>query len=332
MLAKREEGGRVAEVVEVHGFEAKVGAPWADGKRLLWMLVIHFCMIHEPPWDLYRTFEAVARQGSLTAAGRALGISQSTVSRHLAQLEERAGSPLLTRESPVALTARGASLLEALEPMVDAALEARAALEATPLMQGEVTVTTVGEMVRWVLARRLASFYRAYPHLRLRVLANNQLDSLAAGDADVALRLARPKRGKLVARRLHVESFGLFASRSLALGAEVPWLGLTGSLAHIPEQRHADRAFASRAPRLLVEDVESLGLVVEAAMGVAILPRQLAARLEGVVEVRPHEIGARDLGAVPSREVWMVVHRGKQRVPKVRAVMQWLRGVFDDDA
>jgi DNA-binding transcriptional LysR family regulator len=65
-------------------------------------------------------------------------------------------------------------------------------------------------------------------------------------------------------------------------------------------------------------------------MGVAILPRQLAARLEGVVEIRPREVGARELGAIPSREVWMVVHRGKQQVPKVRAVVQWLLGVFDD--
>ena len=51
-------------------------------------------------WDLLRTFEAVARLGSLTAAARALGSSQSTVSRHLARLEDVAGSPLLLREMP----------------------------------------------------------------------------------------------------------------------------------------------------------------------------------------------------------------------------------------
>jgi DNA-binding transcriptional LysR family regulator len=275
-------------------------------------------------WDLLRTFEAVARHGSLTAAAHRLGVSQSTVSRHLLRLEEDAGSPLLLRETPARLTARGAALLAAVQPMVEAALGARAALESTSELRGQVTVTTVGELLRWVLARELPRFFEAHPHLRLRVLANNQIDSLAAGDADIALRLARPLRGELVTRRLATESFGFFAASSLRLDAEVPWLGLTGSLARIPEQRHAERAFASRRARLLVEDIESLGLAVQAAMGVAILPRQLAARLVDVDEVRPAAIGARDLGPVAARDVWMVVHRSKQREPKVRAVMGWL--------
>jgi DNA-binding transcriptional LysR family regulator len=294
------------------------------------MLAIRFCMSTEAHWDLLRTFEAVARRGSLTAAARALGLSQSTVSRHLARLEEDAGSPLLLRETPVRLTDRGAALLAAVQPMVEAVLAARAALESSPELRGEITVTTVGEVLRWVLARRFASFYRSYPHLRLRVLATNHQASLAAGEADVALRMARPERGELVGRRLSTESYAIFAAGSLALHPEVPWLGLTGSLAQISEQKHADRAFASRPPRLLVEDVESLGLVVQAGLGVAVLPCQLATRLGGLVEVSPHQVGALDLGPIPSRNVWMVVHRSKQRLPQVRAVLGWLEEVFGD--
>jgi DNA-binding transcriptional LysR family regulator len=182
----------------------------------------------------------------------------------------------------------------------------------------------VAQLLRWVLARELPRFFQSHPHLRLRILAGNQVDSLAAGDADLALRLARPARGELVARRVARESFGFYAAASLPLHGEVAWLGLAGSLARIPEQRHAGQAFASRRPRLLVEDVESLGLAVQSAMGVAILPRQLAARLRDVDEVRPGAVGARDLGPVPARDVWLVVHRAKQNVPKVRAVMGWL--------
>ena len=293
------------------------------------MLVIHSCM-SSPPWDLLRTFEAVARQGSLTAAAKTLGLSQSTVSRHVAALEDDAGSPLVLRESPLRLTPRGSALLAAVEPMVDAALAARAALENTPELVGEVTVATVGEVLRWRLAPELASFYRACPRLRLRILASNQLSSLAAGEADVALRLARPERGGLVARKVGVETFAFYAATSLELDADVPWLGLAGSLAAIPEQRHAERAFASRPPRLLVEDVEALGLVVQAGLGVALLPRQFATRLEGVEEVRADQIGARNVGAVASRNVWMVVHRSRQHLPKVRAVTTWLLRVFGD--
>lgn len=277
-------------------------------------------------WDLLRTFEVVARLGSLTAASKALGVSQSTVSRHLARLEEGAGSPLLLREVPLRLTERGAAVLAALQPMVDAALAAQSALEDTPELHGEVTLTTVGELVRWELTPRLPEFYRAFPHLRLRVLADNRVSSLAAGEADVALRLARPVRGELVARKVSAVSYAFFAASTLPLHPEVPWLGLAGSLAEIPEQRHAERAFAPRPARLLVEDVESLGLAVEAGLGVALLPRGLAARLSGVVEVAPWQFGAQGGGPLPSRDIWMIVHRSKQHVPRVRALMGWLGG------
>lgn len=281
-------------------------------------------------WDLFRTFEAVARLGSLTAASKALGVSQSTVSRQLDRLEEGAGSPLLLRGSPLRLTERGSALLAAVQPMVGAALAARSALEDTPELHGEVTLTTVGELLRWELAPRLPQFFRAFPHLRLRLLADNRVTSLAAGEADVALRMARPERGELVARRLRSISYGFFAAASLELHPEVPWLGLAGSLAGIPEQRYADRAFAGRPPRLLVEDIESLGIAVEAGLGVAILPRGLAARRADLVEVAPRQIGARGSERVPPRDVWMIVHRSKQRVPRVRAVMEWLRGDAGD--
>lgn len=292
------------------------------------MLAIRFCMKADVPWNLLATFEAVARTGSLTAAAKATGASQSTVSRQLARLEEISGSPLLLRETPVRLTEKGIALRDAVEPMAAAAQVARAALEDAIELRGEVTLTTVGEVLRWSLARRLGSFTKAYPHLRLRVLASNEAASLAAGEADIALRMVRPERGGLVARRLARETFGYFASSGLALGPEAPWLGLAGSLAKIPEQRHAERAFAGRVPRLLVEDVEALGLLVEAGLGVAVLPRMYASSLDGVVEVRPAEVGAKLVEPVPARTLWLVVHESKRRVASVRAVCDWLVKVF----
>lgn len=279
-------------------------------------------------WDQLRTFEAVARFGSLTGAARALGISQSTVSRHVSRLEELAGSPLLVRESPIELTDRGAALLEATRPMLDAALAARSALEAEPELHGLVTLTTVGEVVRWTLIEQLPAFFADNPWLRLRILADNQVASLAAGEADVALRFFRPDQGDLYARKLLTEHYALFISEELERSEQTPWLGLTGSLAHIPEQRYAEQAFASRAPRLLLEDVESLGLAVERGLGVAVLPRGFASRLCGIVEVSPAEVGAAELGPMQPRDLWLVVHRSRRQLPKVRAVIGWVLEVL----
>lgn len=283
-------------------------------------------------WDRLRSFEAVARAGSLTKAARALGVSQSTISRHLAALEAEAGSPLLLREAPIRLTERGDALLAAVGPMVDAALAARAALEDAPEIRGEVTIATVGEVVRWTLVQALPALFRAAPHLRVRVLASNQLTSLAAGDADLALRFARPERGDLVGRRLAPSSYGLFAARGLELGPDTPWLGLAGSLAEIPEQRWAERAFAGRPARLSVEDVESLGLAVRAGLGVAVLPRGLARRLELDREITPDLAGGSAPGPIPTRDLWLVIHRAKQRLPRVRVVADWVTATLAERA
>ena len=287
-------------------------------------------MTTEAQWDLFRTFEAVARLGSLTAAAKALEISQSTVSRHLQRLEEEAGSPLLMRESPIRLTERGQAVLGAVVPMVDAALSVRVALHDTPELRGLVTLTTVAEVLRWSLVPELPSFYRAYPQLRLRLLATNHVQSLAADDADIAIRFARPKQGDLVSRKLGTETFAFYRAISLEVHAEVPWLGLAGTLARIPEQRHAERVFLSRPPRLLVEDIESLGLALRAGLGVGILPRRWASRFADLCEVDPAAIGVAYTSPLAPRDFWMVVHRSKQRLPKVRAVIAWLERIFHD--
>jgi molybdate transport repressor ModE-like protein len=277
-------------------------------------------------WSLLCTFEAVARLGSVSAAARALGVSQSTVSRHLDRLEAEARSPLVTRARPARLTERGERLLASMGPMVEGALAARSALEDEDSLVGEVTIATVAEISRWVLAPRLPALLDAYPQLRLRVLTSNQLVSLAAGEADIALRLARPETGELVLRRVGVYEHGMFVAVGVEPAPDLPWLGLAGSLAEVPEQRHAQRAFADRPPRLLVEDVESLALAAAAGLGVAILPLALAARVGGLKEALPEQVGARVVGPISPRALWLVVHRARARLPRVRAVVRWLVG------
>lgn len=273
-------------------------------------------------WALLRMFEAVARLGSVTAGAQALGVSQSTASRQIAQLEAISKAPLFHRTTPIRMTDRGVALLRAVTPMARAALHVDAVLEDGPELCGTVTLATVSELSRWLLAEALPDFCAWYPDLQLRILADNRTSSLAAGEADVALRLSRPPQGELVARRVHREFYGYYAADHLALHPAVPWLGLGGSLARVPEQRHAERVF-QRPPRLLLEDLETLGIAVERGLGVAVLPSLLARRLRGVVAVSFASIGATS-DEVPSRDFWAVTHRSSRRVPKVRAVLDWL--------
>lgn len=80
-----------------------------------------------PSWDLYRSFLAVTQQGSLSAAARLLGLTQPTVGRHIAQLQEMlGGQPLFTR-SPAGLLPTAAA--HELRPHAEAMAAAAAALQ-----------------------------------------------------------------------------------------------------------------------------------------------------------------------------------------------------------
>lgn len=278
------------------------------------------------PWDHLRTFDVVAREGSLSAAARVLGVSQSTVSRHMAQLERAAGVPLWTRGGAFALTERGAALAKAVGPMVAAAIAARAAIAPAREVQGWVTLATLPELLRWTVVPRLSTLLEAHPKLVLRLLADNRTVRLAADEADLALRLGRPSSGNLVARRLTEVRFGIYAGEGLAIDEQTPWLGYTGSLARIPEQQAAERLFAARPLRLVVEDVESLAQAVGDGLGIAILPRPLAKRF-GLTAIGERALGVDGLD-LPARAVWLVAHRTKRRIPQVAAVWRWLVDAF----
>ena len=214
---------------------------------------------------------------------------------------------------------------DAVRPMVDAALAAQSALDDTPDLSGEVTITTVGEVVRWELCRRLPDFADRFPHLHLRVLTSNLLHSLAAGEADLALRFLRPESGDLAAERLGRVQYGVFAAEGIDVTAETAYLGLAGALEAIPEQRYAEQLFHGRPPRVAVEDVESLGLAVQAGLGLAVLPLNLARQLGGLQQLDPADVAGDDAEPLPARDLWLVVHRARRDLPKIRAVAQWLR-------
>lgn len=280
-------------------------------------------------WELFRTLAAVARSGSFTEAAKVLGVSQSTISRRLERLEGLAGSPLFFREAPLRPTPRGEELLGALGPLEDAALAMQSAVEHRGQPAGKVSLATVPELFRWVLAPRLQRFRQAHPELELVVITGNEAVSLAGGDADVALRLFRPERGELVAKRLAEERYVLAAAEGLELNEHTPWLGYAGDLAEVPEQAFAERLFRDRRASFRSNDVDSLGEALSLGLGVALVPESLVRRYGKLRVIPGAAIGVAE-HRPPPRSLWLVVHRSRQRLPRVRALMDWLEACLSE--
>jgi len=170
----------------------------------------------EPAWDLYRSFLAVLREGSLSGAARALGLAQPTVGRHVEALEEALGLALFTR-SGQGLAPTGAALelrphAEALEASAAALLRAASGRGSAGVV-GAVRVSASEVVGAEVLPPILARLRRDHPGLVVELVLSNRTEDLLRRDADIAVRMARPAQGALVARRLGMIELGLHAHR-----------------------------------------------------------------------------------------------------------------------
>jgi DNA-binding transcriptional LysR family regulator len=170
----------------------------------------------QPSWDLYRSFLAVMQRGSLSGAARALGLSQPTVGRHIAELQEMLGGrPLFTRSSSGLLpTAAAHELRHPAEAMSSAAASIlRAGGGDEVRVKGIVRVTASEIVGVEVLPPILARLRTAHPHIDIELELSNAVTDLLRRDADVAIRMVRPKQESLLARRVGRIQVGLHAHR-----------------------------------------------------------------------------------------------------------------------
>ncbi len=162
-------------------------------------------------------FASVAELGSFSRAAERLALPKSTISRRLAALEQRLGERLLLRTTRrQSLTELGLQLLEHAR-QVASEVEAVAALSERrqALPSGRLRVSMPSDFANLLLAESLAAFVAMYPAIQLELdLSARRVDLLGEG-FDVALRMGSlPDDASLVARRLAVFSFGLYAAPS----------------------------------------------------------------------------------------------------------------------
>ena len=169
----------------------------------------------EPGWDLYRSFLEVLRTGSLSAASRALGLTQPTVGRHIAALEQSLKGKTLFTRSPTGLlpTETARDLRPYAESMAAAAgALMRAASGDSEEVRGTVRITASEVVGAEVLPRMLAGFRRRHPGIVVELSLSNQSADLLRRDADIAVRMVRPEQKALVARKVGKTALGLHAA------------------------------------------------------------------------------------------------------------------------
>ncbi len=168
-----------------------------------------------PDWHLFKAFLAVVREGSLSSAARVLGTTQPTMGRQVAALESALGVKLFTRSlDGLAPTEAGARLIPSAEVMAAAVQAAlRSASGDIEEERGTVRITASEVIGGEVLPPFLAAFQFRNPRISVELSLSNRNEDLLRGDADIAVRMARPTQGALVAKRIGRVDIGLYAHR-----------------------------------------------------------------------------------------------------------------------
>ena len=171
----------------------------------------------EPGWELYRSFLAVVREGSLSGAARQLGLTQPTVGRHVDALEQALGVGLFTRSQGGLAPTEGALALVAHAEAMASAAEALRRAASGEAEDGSGTVRiTASEMIGVeVLPPILARFREKHPRIVIEMVLSNRSDDLIRRDADIAVRMIRPTQSALVARKVGVVMLGMHGHRTL---------------------------------------------------------------------------------------------------------------------
>ncbi|WP_297105055.1 LysR family transcriptional regulator [uncultured Devosia sp.] len=156
-----------------------------------------------PDWNQMRALLTTVEAGSLSAAAKRLGLTQPTLGRQVAALEESLGLAIFERVGrSLVLTEAGQRLVADLRDMGAAA--ERVALSAAAQSQsveGVVRITTADIYAGHVLPPLLDRIRREAPAITVQVLATGSISDLLRREADIAIRHVRPDQDGLIARR-----------------------------------------------------------------------------------------------------------------------------------
>lgn len=283
-----------------------------------------------PAWDDVRLFLAIAEQGSIGKAAKALGMAQPTVSRRLAEIEASYGFPLFRRTpSGVSLTSRAERLVAPAKRMAEWASEVARAIDdphAGP--RGVVRITAPPGVAVDFLAPFAGWLREKQPGIVLDVLSAVGVLDLARGEADLALRAVNTTRDDLVRVAVVEQDVAFFASAEYAARlpkgygyADVDFVGWAPPYEMLPPNPQLAKLVPGFAPVFTSDSFLVQRAAAEAGAGAIPLPRtgHRFSRPMSLVELDL------DLGPYAKASMMLVAARSALEIPRVRIVADLLR-------
>lgn len=287
-------------------------------------------------WELIRTFLAVAEHGSVSAAARAIGTSQPTLSRHIRELEQQTRLSLFERSTQgLSLTEQGEELIDAAHNMGESADRfSRLAGGLSAELDGDLRISANEIVSYYMMPPLLAAFREHHPGVAFEMVVTNHASSLNKREADLALRMFRPTQPDLVATRLPDLQLGFFARRDYLERHGAPrtlnelmthtLIGFDETPTFIEVAADMGVSISRNNFQLRTEHMPLHIALMRAGAGIGVTHVGIAGSYPELVRVLPQ-------APLPALEFWCICHSDLKLNPRVTAMMRFVREWFGED-
>lgn len=277
-------------------------------------------------WENLHYFSVFAAEKSLSAAARKLGVDHATVARRIGLLEQSLQLKLVDRRPRTyILTADGVRIAQVAERMMEETFSIERLVRAGQQeISGEISLSLPPSTAAHLIMPKLGELRKQYPKLRLKVWGETRFASLQHSEADIVVRLNRPEEANLVARKVGMMPFGLYASAeyvAMTKPEDYALIVLDVGREQSVNQQWLNDLLGQREPVLVTNTPDLQWGAACAGIGVAVLPVFMGQK-GGLVALSSHEL-------VMEREIWLVTHEDLRHSPAVRVVMDFLLTCFN---
>ncbi len=280
-------------------------------------------------WNRARAFLVTAEEGSLSAAARALGLTQPTLSRQVDALEKELGLVLFERAgNGLLLTPSGLELLEHVRGMGEAATRAsRAAFGQSQSIEGPICITVSEVNAAFVLPPIIEKLRSEFPGIQVEIIASNAQTDLRRREADIAIRNGASTQPDLITKKIRDDEAYFYAANS--------YLAKIGNPQTFSDLKNAD-FLGFTSTDVLIDGLNALGFNVEKknfpvtcdshvvqwqlvkqGVGIGVITKNIGDAEPLVRRVLP----TMDPIMVP---LWLVTHRELKTSKRVRTVFDML--------
>ncbi len=278
-------------------------------------------------WDDLRYFLALYRHKKLVAAGRALNVDHTTVSRRIRELEAVLNTHLFEKkETGFEVTCFGKNLISFAENIESELAGLEEKVTANDDVKGSVKVGSPESFSACFLASRFAKFLRQYNGLQIDLLPEEN-NNFRAYNTDIWITSKRPEKGRFVVRRLTDYRMGLFASTHYL--DSNPFISNKSDLEEHKIIGYADNDVGNKD--LFLDDSKVLSdqflfkncnvmaqyKILKEGYGLCFLPKFMVDESDGVVQVLPEEIDF-------TSTLWLVIREDVSHLSRIKKVADFI--------